>query len=257
MPKVGQREQLENRERECFQFLQEIPMERRYVLIGGYAVSSFQFPRYSVDLDIVIPQRELRFFQGLARRKRFKFKKEYEADKVHHARSIVYYKDIGVKVGLDLMVNAVYSRQTRFAYPFKLLFKHSEVREVRGRSLDARAKARVAHREMLLALKMSSARSQDMRDILALCYEEPETSTVAALLETCPRTEILENLQKLDTYLSTANPDSFRGLFSASSSVLKRSTNNCTNFVTRLMRILKSKPIEMKRTKPRPKSQPR
>ena len=73
MPKVGQREQLENRERECFQFLQEIPMERRYVLIGGYAVSSFQFPRYSVDLDIVIPQRELRFFQGLARRKRFKF----------------------------------------------------------------------------------------------------------------------------------------------------------------------------------------
>lgn len=215
-------------------------MERRYVLIGGYAVSSFQFPRYSVDLDIVIPQRELHFFQSLARTRGFEFKKKYDVENVHGARSLVYSKNIGVKVGLDLMVNAVYSRQTRFAYPFELLFEHSDPREVRGRGLDARAKTRVASREMLLALKTNSARSQDMRDILALCYEKPQTRTVVALLGKCPRDEILENLRKLEAYLSIAKPDSFRSMFSANPSVLKRSIEHCESLLAELWKSLKT-----------------
>ena len=50
-----------NREKECFTFLKLIPKEKQYVIIGGYAVTSFGFSRFSVDLDITIPESELLF----------------------------------------------------------------------------------------------------------------------------------------------------------------------------------------------------
>ena len=53
------------REKECFDFLKFLKKEMDYVVIGGYAVSSFGFPRFSVDLDIVIPEDEVSFFQKL------------------------------------------------------------------------------------------------------------------------------------------------------------------------------------------------
>jgi len=53
------------REKECFDFLNRIPKQKRYAIIGGYAVTSFGFPRFSVDLDITIPENELRFFKQL------------------------------------------------------------------------------------------------------------------------------------------------------------------------------------------------
>ena len=45
--------EMEERERLCLKTLKEFPRDD-YVLIGGYASSSFEFPRFSVDLDLVI-----------------------------------------------------------------------------------------------------------------------------------------------------------------------------------------------------------
>jgi hypothetical protein len=222
---IGQK--LEEREKECFQLLNELPNERQYVLIGGYAVSSFQFPRYSVDLDIAVPQEELAFFQSFAGKRGFKLERELDVEQLYHGRLVIYGKQIGVRVGLDLFVNSVRSRETKSAYPFSYLFDNSEVREIRGRGLGARARARVADREMLLALKANAMRDQDMRDILALCFQQPSLSKVVAHLERCPRKEITENLERLDVYTSTIDPQSFRSVFGTTEDVVKRSIANC------------------------------
>ena len=237
-PQLSIGQKLEAREKECFQFLKELPLTRLYVLIGGYAVSSFQFPRYSVDLDIVLPLGELSFFRKFAGKLGFKLEREHDVGQTHDGRSVVYGKQVGVRVGLDLMVNSVCSRQTKFAYPFLYLFENSEVREIRGRGLEARARARVASREMLLALKANSIRDQDMRDILALCFQEPLLSDVVAHLEKCPRERIGENLERLDVYLSTLDPSSFQGTFGTSEAVLKRSIVNCRGLLTRMQKSL-------------------
>jgi hypothetical protein len=222
---IGQK--LEGREKECFQFLSDLPNERRYVLIGGYAVSSFQFPRYSVDLDIAVPQEELAFFQSFAGKRGFKLERELDVEQLYHGRLVIYGKQIGVRVGLDLFVNSVRSRETKSAYPFSYLFDNSEVREIRGRGLGARARVRVADREMLLALKANAMRDQDMRDILALCFQQPSLSKVVAHIERCPRKEITENLERLDVYTSTIDPQSFRSVFGTTEDVVKRSIANC------------------------------
>ena len=233
---IGQK--LEARENECFHFLTELPLTRRYVLIGGYAVSSYQFPRYSVDLDFVVPLGELSFFRDFAKKLGFKLEREHNVEQIYDGRSVVYGKHVGVRVGLDLLVNSVHSRQTRFAYPFPYLFENSEVREIRGRGLEAKARARVASREMLLALKANSIRAQDLRDILALCFQEPLMPDVVAHLEKCPREKIGENLERLDVYLSTLDPQSFQGTFGTSEMVLKRSVVNCRKLLVEVRRSL-------------------
>jgi hypothetical protein len=235
-------EKMEAREKECFQFLNSLPKKKSYVLIGGYAVSSFQFPRYSVDLDIVIPAGELSSFQNLAEKLGFKLENEHDIEQTHHSRAVVYGKHVGVRVGLDLLINSVYSRQTKFAYPFPYLFENSEVREIRGRGLEARAHARVANREMLLALKANSMRDQDMRDILALCYQEPVLADVVAHLGKVPGKKLDANLERLEVYLSTLDPRSFQGIFGTGETVLKRAMVNCGKFLAGVRQGLGSGP---------------
>jgi len=54
---------IEERERACLTLLEKLP--KRYVLVGGYAVSAFEFPRFSVDLDMVIPEKDFALFSGI------------------------------------------------------------------------------------------------------------------------------------------------------------------------------------------------
>lgn len=51
---------IKERENICFDLLRKLP--QKLVLIGGYAASSFDFPRFSVDLDLVIRPRDVREF---------------------------------------------------------------------------------------------------------------------------------------------------------------------------------------------------
>ncbi len=228
---LSPREVLESREEECFRFLREIPAGSKYVLIGGYAVSSFQFPRFSVDLDLVVEEEGVSGFRRLAERSGFKFKQENLLKDNYAGRYVAYVKGIGVIVSLDLMVNSVVSRETGFAYPFGYVYRNSEIREVRGRGLDARARARVADREMLLALKANAMRQQDMRDILALCYEKPDQAKVVSHLRKCPAEPILKNLELLETFLSSRDPHGFKSVFGISEAPPKQSLDNSVKLI--------------------------
>ncbi len=63
----------------------------------------FQFPRYSVDLDIVLPVGELSFFRKFAEELGFKLEGEHDVEQTYNGRSVVYGKRVGVRVGLDLL----------------------------------------------------------------------------------------------------------------------------------------------------------
>lgn len=240
--KLSFRRQLEAREKECFQFLNRLSPERNYVLIGGYAVSSYHFPRYSADLDIVVEEKEAGFFLELAKSLDYKRSQvRDELEPVYGGRSETFVKDIGFKVGIDLLVNSVQSRQTRCAYSFGYLLANSETREIRGRGLEARAKARVADKEMLIALKAQPMRAQDIGDIIALCYEKPNQARVITHLQKCPREKILENIEKLWTFVEEPKTDSVRGAFSFGPREFEQCIVNCRSLVARVHQSL-SKP---------------
>jgi len=218
-----------DREKECFTFLKLIPKEKKYVIIGGYAVSSFGFPRFSVDLDITIPEDELPFFKKLISDNGYEFKIGKE-DLNYSGKFERYEKDL---VSIDLLINGVQSRQTGYHYPFKYIFKNSQIREASGWDQTNRVKARIAKKEMLIALKIHSMRTADIRDIIMLCYKIPEITTIFNLLKNSPKEKIIEHINLLLTTLNDEKlKNSLKGVYSINDKLYKKTIKNCKQIIT-------------------------
>lgn len=230
------RERIIGRERECFELLRKIPSNRRFVLIGGFAVSAFEFPRLSVDLDIVIPEKELEFFRDLMKEQGFVFSREKsDFDLTYDGRYEKYVRKDELPISVDLMINSIQARQTNYSYSFQYLIKNSETREIRGWHPSARVRVRVPDREMLIALKINSMRTADKRDIIMLCYERPDVSRIVAHLKNCPKDAISDNIDELSRLLAEARDrDSIKGVFAISDEVLRIAIRNCKRVVNEI-----------------------
>lgn len=230
------REEIREREEKCFDFLKAIPINRKYVLLGGYAVSSFRFPRLSVDLDIVIPERELRFFRDLLKKQGFVLTEEKaDFDETYSGKFEKYKKKGKLSISVDLLINSVQARQTNYAYSFDHVFRNSEIREIRGWHPRIKSKARVTNKEMLIALKINSMRSADKRDIIMLCYEKPDANKIIKHLMKCPREIILQHIKELKEILVDPKySDAIKGSFTISDPVLKRAKINCIDILEKI-----------------------
>ena len=223
------KEEILARERACFDFLNAMPKDRRYVLIGGYAVSAFEFPRLSVDLDIAIPQSELKSFEKLVKKQGFELSIEKsDIDKVYSGKFKKFVKKVELPVSVDLLINSVKSRQTGVSYSFDYLYENSEVKEVTGWHPESRVRVRVVDREMLIALKINSMRLTDKRDIIVLCYGRPDVDKIVQHLSRCPRDIIKRHVDELASLIEDPRyADSIRGVFSISADVYKKAIKNC------------------------------
>jgi hypothetical protein len=212
------------REKECFNFLNTIPREKHYVVIGGYAVTTYGFPRFSIDLDITIPEEELPFFKKLISDTGFTFTKGKE-DLTYSGKFERYEKNL---VSIDLLINGVASRQTGYFYPFHYILQNSHSRETSGWDPSNKIKARIAKKEMLIALKIHSMRMADKRDIIMLCYEKPNITTLMNHLKSCPRETIIEHINELVAILDDSNlKNSLKGVYSINDNLYKRAVENC------------------------------
>lgn len=231
------KERIFARERTCFDFLRSIPSKRKFVVIGGFAVSAYEFPRLSVDLDIVIPEEELKFFRKLIKDQGFVFRKEKsDFDDAYGGKYERYIKEEKLPVSVDLLINSVLARQTNYSYSFQYLFKHSKAREVRGWHPDAKVTVRVPKKEMLIALKVNSMRMADKRDIIMLSYEKPDADMIIKHLKDCPRDTILDNLNGLlELIKSRDHGNSIKGVFSLSDDVLRRAVVRCEEAIKEIL----------------------
>ena len=213
-----------SREKECFDFLNQIPKERKYAVIGGYAVTSFGFARFSVDLDITIPESELSFFKKLTQDNGFGLTIVKE-DLAYSGRFERYEKGL---VSIDLLINGVQSRQTGYLYPFQYIYKNSQMRETSGWNPANKAKAIIVKKEMLIALKIHSMRMADKRDIIMLCYEKPDTQSILTHLENSPRKKIIEHITELLSVFSNNKfKDSLKGVYSINDKIYKKTIERC------------------------------
>jgi len=220
------------REKECFDFLKQIPKQRKYVVIGGYAVASFGFPRFSVDLDITIPESEASFFKKLISDNNYVFTKRKE-NLSYSGKFERYEKDL---VSIDLLINGVESRQTGYTYPFQYIYKNSQIRETSGWNSANKAKARIAKKEMLMALKIHSMRMADKRDIIMLCYEKPNINLILDHLQESPKEIIKKHITDLQTVFSDKTfKDSIKGVYSLNDKIYKKIIENCQQTINELI----------------------
>jgi len=223
------------REKECFHFFHLLSKQKNYVVIGGYAVSSFGFPRFSIDLDIVIPDSEMATIKGLIFESGFILSKEKQD--LNYFGSFERYKK-GL-VSIDLLINGVQSRQTNYSYSYSYIFKNSDLRQVSGWDPSSKAYVRVGSKEMLIALKIHSMRDTDKRDIIMLCYEMPDLSKITDHLKNAPKDTIIANINELISVVKNKNlKDSLKGVYALDEKVFIKTVKNCQIILGELIKRL-------------------
>ncbi len=233
------KELIHNRETECYEFLKAIPKNKKYVLIGGYAVSGYGFPRLSVDLDIVIPKKELKFFENLCKQQGYILSIERaDLDNIYNGEFKRYVKSGKLPTSIDMMINSITSRQTGSSYSVNYLIKNSRIMQINGWYPDCNVQTRIANKEMLIALKINSMRTADKRDIIMLCYETPDIEKILEHLKNCPRDIILGNLDDLIILFDQKHKDSLKGVFSITEPVLKIAIKNTKKVIERIVKKL-------------------
>jgi len=214
---------IQEREKVCLELLKKLP--QKFVLIGGYAASSFDFPRFSVDLDLVVRGKDVELFSGILKGEEFRIVKDLgDFSKFYKGRIMKFEKKVDVlPVSVDLFMDMIQARQTDAAYSFEYLWKNSEIRKVVGVGVKDDVEARVANREMLIALKSNSMRMADQRDIISLCNGSIDVTKVLTHLKRVDEEKILNHINILVTTLEKPeSKDSIKGVFGISDQVYKR-----------------------------------
>ena len=181
----------------------------KYVLIGCYAVSAYM-RRFSVDADVCIDKRDLFSFIKILKAKHFELVKRKDLDDIYKGAFECYTKKVKLPVTVDLMIGSVASRQTNASVSFEKLHKNSSIKSIVG--IEKTVSARIPAKEILIALKINSARLTDARDIVALC-QNVDLSMVMEFID--KNKETRNNLDKLLSYFISDNfKDAFKGVFS-------------------------------------------
>ena len=142
-----------------------------FVVVGGYAVSGLGRHRFSVDLDVVIDEKDLDAFAKILEERGFERSVEKAGfDEVYGGRFLGYIKRIdNLPVTVDLLVGSLVCRATGASWSYEYIRKHSIATKVSG--IELSAKCRVPEKELLIALKIHSGRRADLRDVVVLVEE--------------------------------------------------------------------------------------
>lgn len=157
------REQLEGREEEIIRTISVLP--RGFVLIGGYAVSALASHRFSVDCDVITSRKDAREFRDVLAREGYS---KGRSAKVGNGGTVEIYskRTKGGRVSVDLFIDSITARETGSSWTYEYVKKNCVEAVVSG--VGNSATVLVPTREILIAMKIHSARDADIRDIVML-----------------------------------------------------------------------------------------
>jgi len=202
------------RERVCFEIL-KVLADEDVVLIGGYAVSAYGRPRFSVDLDLVIASSSLKRIHNLLKEKGFTRDKSWDGGAVFAGKS-ERWKLPGpeLPVSVDLLVDGLHDRGTKTSFSFEELRSQASRLELFGLSTQSRVACLVTSPEALIALKLIAGRKSDFRDIAVLARLDLRIDVVAEFLNRAPKEIARGRIEKLQEAVGLVQfRNSFQGVF--------------------------------------------
>ena len=172
-----------------------------FVLIGGYAVNAYGQHRFSVDCDLATNRDNTPAIDNTLLREGYEVWKGGSRPPLGVA--IREYRKLlaGLPVSVDLFVNTVVSRATRGTWTYKFVRENSVEAIVVG-ATDS-TPSRVAERNLLVAMKLHSGRTQDLADIVALS-ERVDWKTVARYAACGSKEQLLEQIESAIRDVSSA-----------------------------------------------------
>lgn len=163
-------EQLQVREREIFETLKKI-RKFVFVVLGGYAVNAYALPRFSVDCDIAVKDKEEAEKIGEVLTKiGYSSENACKDSAPYHGNFERFERKIagGFRVSIDIMIKNVIDRQTGVVFSAGWIFDNSGIATLKGKTIVEELKVRMINIDSLFVMKFISCRSTDIRDIFML-----------------------------------------------------------------------------------------
>ncbi len=224
-------EMLQIREKEIFETLKKIK-EYKFAVIGGYAVNCYTLPRFSVDCDIVIED-ELELNKIEKELDKFGYNKsKSNADMPYHGKFIRYEKTIdNLKASIDILFNEIVDRQTNAKFNAEWIFKNSNFKLLKGKTIAESLKLRVINIDALAVMKIISCRISDIRDVFMLIPEVKNTKWVEE--EVGKRHNFEERMAKIkDKITSKKFKDDLQGVYGyIEESIFNKHKNSILNLL--------------------------
>ena len=202
------------REHACFRVLRELGREE-VILVGGYAVSAYGPPRFSVDLDLVLASPTVTPVRALLRDREFERVKEWKGLEAFGGRAERWQRGPrGATIAVDLLVDGVSDRVSGASWSFQDLRPRARRRTVRGLDPESVAEPIVADSEALIALKLAAGRRVDLRDVAVLSAGDVNRGAIAALAAPIPHAIVARRARALLAALETeAFRNSLKGVY--------------------------------------------
>ncbi|MCD6398290.1 MAG: nucleotidyltransferase [Candidatus Aenigmarchaeota archaeon] len=210
MFKIKAGEDLLLREREILRLI-SVFLERdlKFIVVGGYAIATFRY-RFSVDIDLVIPEKEFKKFESVLMENGYSHSYSKDIKLIYGEKFERFEKKINnLPVNVDLLINGIVSRSTDATWSFNYIIKESVKRSF------GEMEFRVPSKELLIAMKIHSGRFGDIRDIVAL-IENSDTKTIKKHASRGDRNKLKKLVNDGINFLENRNfIDGFKGIFGA------------------------------------------
>ncbi|MEK6890767.1 MAG: nucleotidyl transferase AbiEii/AbiGii toxin family protein, partial [Nanoarchaeota archaeon] len=186
-----------------------------FVVIGGYAVNAYTLPRFSVDCDIVIKDREELEKIGEALLEMGYHKERNYSDEIPYDGNFERYeKELGnnFKVSIDILIGEVFDRQTKAKFSADWVFDNSSLRNLQGKTISEQLKLKIINADALFTMKLICCRQTDIRDIFLLINSVKDKKWVKK--EISERYDLKDRLSKaLSKINSKQFKDELQGVF--------------------------------------------
>jgi len=207
MPKIDSRTGLLEREQEVMKIL-NLLLDRNldFIVVGGYAISTYK-KRFSIDLDIVVKEDNLKDFEKLFEKEGYFLHYEKEIALLYGENFKRFRKKMkNLPVDIDLLINGLVCRTTNATWGVDYIKRHSVKRKL------SNSEFLTPEKELLIAMKFHSGRLSDIRDIVALmpCNFEK----LKKHLQKGDIKKLKKSMKTQESFLNKPQfNDSFKGIF--------------------------------------------
>lgn len=156
----------EKREQAVLALLDRWPWDQGGVVIGGYALAAYGRPRYSHDIDVVVPSGAGSFLGGWLRSEGFHSERSSTPNPQNFEAKVHRYTDGSIFI--DLLVGAVRDRDARVDVPESWISSRPKLQPLRTLAGRTSKPIPVARIEAIWVLKLQAGRDQDISDLFAL-----------------------------------------------------------------------------------------
>lgn len=169
------------REKDAVELLDRWPAPLRGVLVGGYAVSAYGPPRYSVDLDVAIDSENKAALDDWLQAEGFRIEKRWRSRAGASSAEVCRWQR-GL-VTIDLLSGAVRDREAAVDVPVSWVVREPRMVRLVLLSSSTVGSFPVCRPAALWALKLQAGRPQDLSDLFVIADVPAPLDEVRALFE--------------------------------------------------------------------------